>query len=149
MTRTSPGWVQSDGNGVETSDWIASSFSSEGRDFVTSTVFMSCSCWFASRMSLTTSIGVREMLSLGVFQGPVGVVTVNVEEFMGTMFSSSTWDTDVLPDEMGASFEATFLVGTIEGQWVSTIEGTVDACILVGNCGTVFGGIPNDGEIIE
>ena len=55
------------------------------------------------------------MLSLEVFEGPVGVVTVNVEEFMETMFSPSTWDTDVLPDDMGASFEATFLVGTIEG----------------------------------
>ena len=89
------------------------------------------------------------MLSLGVFEEPVGVVTVNVEEFMGIMFFSSTWDTNVLPDDMGASFEATFLVGTIEGQWVSTIERTVDACILVGNCGTMFGSIPNNGEIIE
>ena len=68
VTRTSPGWLQSDGNGVETFDWIASSFSSEGRYFVTSIVFMSCSCWFASRMSLTTLIGVREML----FEGSVG-----------------------------------------------------------------------------
>ena len=85
---------------------------------------------------------------LGVFEGPVGVETVNVEEFMGTMLCSSTWDTDVLPDDISSSLEPIFLVGTIEGQWVSTIEGTVDACILVGNGGTMDGGIPNgDGGI--